>query len=78
MIIKGTVRGKTIELLDILPFTDGQQLSLSIAPETDDAPFGSPQALLKVLREPPHLNPADVDELKRLIAEGGSRGSRLN
>ncbi|HZF39307.1 MAG TPA: hypothetical protein VE715_10810 [Blastocatellia bacterium] len=31
---------------------------------------GSPQAILQALREPPHLNPEDVDEMERMIKEG--------
>lgn len=36
---------------------------------TDERP-GSPAALLKVVREGPHLTSADVDELDRAIASG--------
>ncbi|MGH9846743.1 MAG: hypothetical protein ACREEM_49215 [Blastocatellia bacterium] len=31
---------------------------------------GSPQAVLWAMSQPPHLNPADVDELERVIKEG--------
>ena len=31
---------------------------------------GSPQAILRAMSEPPHLNPEDVDELERAIEEG--------
>ena len=70
MTIRGTVRGKTIELFQPLPFADGQQVTLSITPDAEEPPFGSPQALLKAIHEPPHLDPADVDELDRAIAAG--------
>lgn len=70
MTIRGTIRGRTIELLQPLPFADGQQVTVSIVPESHEPPIGSPRAILKAMHAPPHLDPADVDELERLIAEG--------
>ncbi|MCC7293622.1 MAG: hypothetical protein IT449_16315 [Phycisphaerales bacterium] len=67
---RGTIRGKTIELLQPVPFADGQEVTVSITPDEEDPPFGSPQALLKAIHEPPHLDPADVDELDRAIEAG--------
>lgn len=70
MTIKGTIRGKMIELFQPLPFPDGQEVTVSILPESPQAPFGSPQVLLDAVRRPPHVDPADVDELERAIEAG--------
>lgn len=35
----------------------------------DDETAGSPALLLKIMREPPHVDPSIVDELERAIAE---------
>ncbi|RJP37045.1 MAG: hypothetical protein C4547_06295 [Phycisphaerales bacterium] len=62
-----------IQLSGPLPFAEGQRVNVSIVPDesTDDSepPFGSPQALLKAMHEPPHLDPTDVDLLERLIKD---------
>lgn len=57
MTVKGVVSGKSIELSETLPFPDGQQVMVTVeatGPADDDRP-GSPQTILKILRQPPHL-----------------------
>jgi hypothetical protein len=46
-----------------------EQLSslVEVSPEPRD---GSPAAVLRVMREPPHPSPADVDEFDAAIAAG--------
>ncbi len=74
MTFKGTIRGGMIQLSEPLPFADGQRVSISIVPDeaTDESEprFGSPQALLRAIRRPPHVDPAIVDEMERAIEEG--------
>lgn len=39
-------------------------------PQKDGSGRGSPQAVLKAMRELPNLQPGDVDELERMIESG--------
>jgi hypothetical protein len=68
MTCKGTIRGKTIELEEPLPFQEGQVVTLSVCPLEQDLP-GSPAALLKAVKAPPHVDSSIVDELERAIEE---------
>lgn len=70
MTIRGTIRGRTIELLEPLPFADGQEVTVSILNECQGPPIGSPAAVLEAMRSPPHIDSETVDLLERLIAEG--------
>jgi hypothetical protein len=36
----------------------------------EEPPVGSPAAILKVMRSPPHVSPDIVDELERAIEDG--------
>jgi hypothetical protein len=67
---KGIARGKTIELEEPLPFPIGEPITVSVEPLAEELRPGSPAAILKVLREPPHLTSEDVDELERAIESG--------
>lgn len=91
---KGTIRGKTIELEEVIPWLEGQRVDITLQPavqgpgagsfvatssstdehedaevESQDEMAGSPALLLKAMHEPPHVDPAIVDELERLIEE---------
>jgi len=70
MTYKGIAKGKIIELEDPLPYSEGQVVSVSIEPLRLDLRQGSPAAILKVLRDLPHFNTEDVDELERAIEQG--------
>ena len=70
MTYKGIAKGKTIELEEALPYPDGQPVNVSIEPLRRDLQPGSPQAILKVMRDLPCLGPGDVDELERAIEQG--------
>ena len=73
----GTVRGKTIELAEPLPFREGVAVTISIRPlapadgppRTEAAPVGSPQAVLNALASLPPLQPGDIDALEQAIEE---------
>ena len=67
---KGIAKGKTIELEEPLPYTDGQPVSVSVEPLCTELQPGSPVAILKVLRDLPTLDPKDVDALEQGIEQG--------
>lgn len=54
-----------------LPATQHEQIKLHETNTNQDppAPLGSPKAILQAIAEPPHLNPDDIHELERAIAE---------
>ena len=62
---KGIAKGKTIELEEPLPYSDGQPVSVSVEPWCPELQPGSPVAILKVLRDLPTLDPKDVDALEQ-------------
>lgn len=70
MTYRGIVKGKTIQLEEPLPYSEGQLVSVSIEPLRPEVQPGSPVAVLKVMRDLPHLNPKDVDELEKAIEQG--------
>lgn len=75
MTYRGIAKGAHIELDEPLPFADGQPVDVSVEPvnvesANGDAPPGSPAAILRALRQPPHLTREDVDELERAIESG--------
>ena len=70
MTYKGIAKGKIIELEEALPYSEGQAVSVSIAPLEEQPQSGSPAAIRKVMHEPPHLKWGDVDEMERAIAQG--------
>lgn len=72
MTIRGTARGKTIELDEALPIPSGQKLTVRVEAETDGPRPGSAAALLEALRQPPHLTAEDIAELNRAMAQGKS------
>ncbi len=67
MIYRGIVKGRMIELEELLPYPEGQAVSVSVKLLTTHLHSGSPAAIRQVMHEPPHLNREDVDELERAI-----------
>lgn len=70
MTVRGTARGKTIELEEALPFPAGQKVSVDVQPLETDASLGSPARLLEAVRRPPHVTPEDTAELESAIRSG--------
>jgi hypothetical protein len=70
MTYKGVARGKIIELEEMLPYSDGQAVSVSVEALHPDLRPGSAGAILKLMRSLPDLDPRDVDELEQLIRQG--------
>lgn len=64
---RGLAKGKTIELEQVLPFPDGQSVLVSVEPWDESFPLGSPQAILRAMREVPHLCGNEVDQLEAAI-----------
>lgn len=70
MTYKGLAKGRLIELDTPLPYPDGQVVRVTVEP-ADEAPrVGSACLVRKLMHEPPHVEPQDVDELEALIREG--------
>ena len=69
MTYKGIAKGKIIELEEPLPYSEGQPVSVSIEPFGPENQPGSPAAILKVLRDLPHISAEAVDELERVIEQ---------
>lgn len=78
MTVRGTARGKTIELDEALPYPSGQPLDVHVQPRDTGAPLGSPARLLEAMRQPPHVPTQDLADLERAIESGklpgGERG----
>jgi hypothetical protein len=70
MIYRGVAKGKMIEFEEPLPYPEGQPLRVSVEPLTTPLRVGSPEAILHVMREAPHVRGEDVDALEQAIAEG--------
>ncbi|HOA73389.1 MAG TPA: hypothetical protein PL151_15895 [Phycisphaerae bacterium] len=69
MTSKGTVRGKTIELDEHLSFPEGATVMVSVSASREEPERGAPEAILRAVESLPELEPGDVDELERVIAE---------
>jgi hypothetical protein len=63
--IKGIIKGKTIELEESLPYSDGQSVNVMVDIYAEQA--GLADTLRKVMHESPHLQWVDVDTLEREI-----------
>ena len=66
--LRGVVRGRTIVLENGQELPVGTEVLVTVAED----PPGSPAAILKAVREAPHLDPEDVEELRRAIKAGRS------
>ncbi|MGH7816850.1 MAG: hypothetical protein ACREOR_05630 [Candidatus Binatia bacterium] len=69
MTYRGLAKGRIIELEEQLPFCDGQPVTVSVEPFQLEQQPGSPQAILKVLRDLRNIQTVDVDELEHLISQ---------
>ncbi len=67
---RGIVRGKIIELEEVLPYAEGSLVNVIIEPEDASLQPGSPAAIRQVMHEPPHLTLEDIDELEQAIKTG--------
>ena len=70
MTVRGTARGRTIELEEALPFPSGQQLNIHVQPLENGVALGSPVRLLEAVRRPPHVTPGEAAELENAIRDG--------
>jgi hypothetical protein len=64
---RGRAKGKTIQLEEPLPFLEGQAVNVFVEVCAEPSHLGSPQTVLQVARDLPHLRPFDVDELEAAI-----------
>jgi hypothetical protein len=62
------VDSRHIELDEPVSEVQGR-VQVTVRPITQPAP-GSPEAVLAAMRALPHLDPADVDEMERMIEKG--------
>ncbi len=77
VVIDAVARGNRIDLDEKPPFREGERVRVSVESLTPDLPLrGSGAAVLRAMRQPPHLTFAEVDELERLINEGKGTSSR--
>ena len=58
--------GKVLVPLDRVQLPTNRILEIEVF-ESESAERGSPALLLRILSQPPHVPPADVDELERAI-----------
>ncbi len=65
-VYKGIVRGKAVMLQEPVDLPEGTEVIVTPLA----AAQGSPQAVLAAMDAPPHVQPEDVEELRRLIEEG--------
>jgi hypothetical protein len=61
--------GKALIPLDPVDLPTGQILEIE-AQEIEEMRRGSPELLLKVMHEPPHVSREAVDEMERMFEEG--------
>ncbi len=69
MTLQGTVRGRSIELNEEIPYPEGQQVTVTVEP-LGPAPVGSGRAIVEALRQLPPLEPGDIEALEQAIEEG--------
>ncbi|GMU80595.1 MAG: hypothetical protein AMXMBFR47_04660 [Planctomycetota bacterium] len=70
MTVRGRVRGKTIELDEMLPFPQGQAVDVDVRPLEASSLPGSPSRLLDAVRSAPHISNDDLAELESAIQSG--------
>jgi len=63
----GVVRGKRIELVDILPYPEGQVVKISVEPLEEQLRPGSPLAIRQMMHQSPHLTEEDMAELEQVM-----------
>ena len=67
---KGIVRGKIIELEEVLPYAEGCLVNVTVEPEDMVFRAGSPTAVRQAMHEPPYLTQGDIAELEQAIIAG--------
>jgi hypothetical protein len=67
---RGIVRGKIIELEEVLPYAEGSLVNVIVGPEDTSLQAGSPAAIRQVMHEPPHLRLEEIEELEQAITAG--------
>ena len=67
---RGIVRGKIIELEEVLPYAEGSLVNIIVEPADASLQPGSSVAIRQVMHEPPHLSAEAVDELEQAIKAG--------
>ncbi len=70
MTYHGRACRRIIELDEPLAFSEGQRVSVSVAPEDREDMRGTAAAILRVAQKPPFLNREDVDALDESIRAG--------
>ncbi|MGE0821726.1 MAG: hypothetical protein AB7G75_10895 [Candidatus Binatia bacterium] len=70
MQVRGTVKGKIIELEEALPYIEGSLVRVIVEPEDTALERGSPVAVRQAIQQSPHLSAADVDALEDAIKAG--------
>ena len=70
MTYRGIAKGRIIELEEVIPYSEGQAISVSIAPLDPHSETSIATAIRKVMHEPPHLMWIDVDQMEEAIAQG--------
>jgi len=63
MTVRGTARGRVIELDEALPFPSGQKLSIQVQP----LEAGAPPALPARIHTPRLANPHDAEDFRKQI-----------
>lgn len=69
MVVKGVIRGKVIELDQLLPFADGETVSVEVSPVSAGSSSDA-QRLLQVLRGLQRTDEETIHEFERIIEEG--------
>lgn len=70
MTYKGVARERIIELDELLPYPQGQALTVVVQPLHREAEIGSPERVRSAMHALPHLDPMDVDDLETCIKNG--------
>jgi hypothetical protein len=67
---RGVVKGKSIELAEILPYAEGCIVNVIIEPEDASLQRGSPTAIRQAMRAQPCPSEEDVSEMEQAINAG--------
>ena len=67
---RGTVKGKSIELAETLPYAEGCIVNVIIEPEDTSLQKGSPTAIRQAMHGQPRLSEEDVSEMEQAIKAG--------
>ena len=70
MTYTGVARGRTIELDEGVPYSDGQSVKIAIEPIPATVKNSTPHEVLAAVRSLPDIDLEDIAELERTIAFG--------